>query len=151
MPTKRNISLQAPRPGEVDGRDYHYSNREEMEAMIEEGEFIENAEFSGNMYGTSKKSVQDILDGGQGVPEQSPGVLGRHDTLHDDTMHNGTQHTRCRVSQIKPFILGAIRLHVVILSVVAPCEVILSTCSFENCPVITFKRVNFNFATKMSQ
>ena len=33
--------------------------------MTEEGEFIENAEFSGNVYGTSQKSVRDILDGGK--------------------------------------------------------------------------------------
>ena len=33
--------------------------------MIENKDFIENAEFSGNMYGTSKKSVQDVLDNGK--------------------------------------------------------------------------------------
>lgn len=31
-----------------------------MQAGIEKGEFIENAEFSGNMYGTSKAAVQDV-------------------------------------------------------------------------------------------
>lgn len=41
-----------PRPGEVDGRDYHYVTREEMETGIQRGDFIESAEFSGNMYGT---------------------------------------------------------------------------------------------------
>ena len=33
--------------------------------MIQNKEFIENAEFSGNMYGTSKKSVKDVLDNGK--------------------------------------------------------------------------------------
>lgn len=49
-----------PRPGEEDGRDYHYVTREEMQAGIDNGEFIENAEFSGNMYGTSKAAVQAV-------------------------------------------------------------------------------------------
>ncbi|XP_008302877.1 guanylate kinase isoform X2 [Stegastes partitus] len=49
-----------PRPGEENGRDYHYVTREEMQAGIDNGEFIENAEFSGNMYGTSKAAVQAV-------------------------------------------------------------------------------------------
>uniref|UniRef100_W5MS37 Guanylate kinase n=1 Tax=Lepisosteus oculatus TaxID=7918 RepID=W5MS37_LEPOC len=49
-----------PRPGEVNGKDYHYVTREAMQKAIDSGEFIENAEFSGNIYGTSKASVQDV-------------------------------------------------------------------------------------------
>lgn len=49
-----------PRPGEVDGKDYHYVTREAMQAGIDNGEFIESAVFSGNMYGTSKAAVQDV-------------------------------------------------------------------------------------------
>ncbi|XP_048119152.1 guanylate kinase isoform X1 [Alosa alosa] len=49
-----------PRPGEVNGKDYHYVTREVMQASIDNGEFIENAEFSGNMYGTSKAAVQAV-------------------------------------------------------------------------------------------
>ncbi|XP_055084503.1 guanylate kinase isoform X4 [Periophthalmus magnuspinnatus] len=49
-----------PRPGEVNGKDYHYVTREAMQAGIDNGEFIENAVFSGNMYGTSKAAVQDV-------------------------------------------------------------------------------------------
>uniref|UniRef100_A0A8B9GNU8 Guanylate kinase 1a n=1 Tax=Astyanax mexicanus TaxID=7994 RepID=A0A8B9GNU8_ASTMX len=41
-----------PRPGEENGKDYHYVSREVMQAGIDKGDFIENAEFSGNMYGT---------------------------------------------------------------------------------------------------
>lgn len=40
--------------------DYHYVTREVMQAGINNGEFIENAEFSGNTYGTSKAAVQDV-------------------------------------------------------------------------------------------
>lgn len=49
-----------PRPGEVNGKDYHYVTREAMQAGIDRGEFIESAVFSGNMYGTSKAAVQDV-------------------------------------------------------------------------------------------
>ncbi|KAM4605632.1 guanylate kinase isoform 2-T2 [Polymixia lowei] len=49
-----------PRPGEENGKDYHYVTRDVMQAGIDKGDFIENAEFSGNMYGTSKAAVQDV-------------------------------------------------------------------------------------------
>eukprot|EP01137_Pigoraptor_chileana_P037136 Opistho-2@33758 len=54
-----------PRAGEVNGRDYHFTSREEMIQGISEGQFIENAEFSGNMYGTSKRAVHDVLGKGR--------------------------------------------------------------------------------------
>ena len=54
-----------PRPGEVDGRDYHYVTRETMQTLMQADEFIENAEFSGNLYGTSKSAVQDVLKAGR--------------------------------------------------------------------------------------
>ncbi|XP_053178422.1 guanylate kinase 1b [Scomber japonicus] len=49
-----------PRPGEEDGKDYHYTTKEAMQEGIERGDFIENAEFSGNMYGTSKAAIEDV-------------------------------------------------------------------------------------------
>ena len=54
-----------PRPGEVDGRDYHYVTRENMQTLMQADEFIENAEFSGNLYGTSKSAVEDVLNSGR--------------------------------------------------------------------------------------
>ncbi|XP_040040429.1 guanylate kinase 1b isoform X2 [Gasterosteus aculeatus] len=50
-----------PRPGEEDGKDYHFSTREVMQEGIDNGDFIENAVFSGNMYGTSKAAIEDVL------------------------------------------------------------------------------------------
>ncbi|XP_013908453.1 PREDICTED: guanylate kinase [Thamnophis sirtalis] len=41
-----------PRPGEVNGKDYHFVTREEMQKEVDAGEFVEHAEFSGNIYGT---------------------------------------------------------------------------------------------------
>ncbi|XP_056670822.1 guanylate kinase-like [Monodelphis domestica] len=49
-----------PRPGEENGKDYHFVTREEMQRDIDAGKFIEHAEFSGNMYGTSKAAVQAV-------------------------------------------------------------------------------------------
>ncbi|XP_027146201.1 guanylate kinase 1b isoform X2 [Larimichthys crocea] len=49
-----------PRPGEEDGKDYHFTTREAMQEGIDKGDFIENAEFSGNMYGTSKAAIEDV-------------------------------------------------------------------------------------------
>uniref|UniRef100_A0A3Q4HK28 Guanylate kinase n=1 Tax=Neolamprologus brichardi TaxID=32507 RepID=A0A3Q4HK28_NEOBR len=45
-----------PRPGEEDGKDYHFTTREAMQEGIDKGEFIEHAEFSGNI----KASVEDV-------------------------------------------------------------------------------------------
>ena len=43
-----------PRPGEQDGRDYHFVSRETFLAMAKRGEFLESAEVYGNFYGTSQ-------------------------------------------------------------------------------------------------
>ncbi|KAM9500560.1 guanylate kinase-like [Clarias gariepinus] len=51
-----------PRQGEENGKDYHFVSREDMQAAIARGEFIESAKFSGNMYGTSKAAVQAVQD-----------------------------------------------------------------------------------------
>merc|ERR1712071_76938 len=53
-------TTRSPRPGEVEGQDYHYVSREEMEQGIANGDFIESATYSGNMYGTSKNAVLDV-------------------------------------------------------------------------------------------
>jgi guanylate kinase len=43
-----------PRPGEVNGKDYHFVSRDEFLAMTKRGEFMESAEVYGNLYGTSQ-------------------------------------------------------------------------------------------------
>lgn len=54
-----------PRPGEQNGKDYYFVTREEMCRMVEAGDFLEHAEFSGNMYGTSKFAVETVLSSGR--------------------------------------------------------------------------------------
>jgi guanylate kinase len=46
------------RPGEVDGRDYHFVTPQEFERMLEAGEFLESAVIYGNRYGTSQKRIE---------------------------------------------------------------------------------------------
>ncbi len=56
-----------PRPGEVDGRDYVFLTREQFERWIEEGRFLEWAEYSGNLYGTPEHTAEELLDTGRSV------------------------------------------------------------------------------------
>ncbi|KAL4635363.1 guanylate kinase-like isoform X1 [Arapaima gigas] len=44
----------------VSSEDYHFVSRETMQEAIDNGEFVENAAFSGNMYGTRRASVEDV-------------------------------------------------------------------------------------------
>jgi guanylate kinase len=52
-------TTRAPRPGEQDGRDYHFVSRAAFIAMIERGEFLESAEVHGNLYGTSQGWIDE--------------------------------------------------------------------------------------------
>merc|ERR1711990_301804 len=54
-----------PRAGEENGRDYHFVSRDEFQAGLQSGEFIEYAEVHGNFYGTSKASVNSVAQNGQ--------------------------------------------------------------------------------------
>ena len=55
------------RPGEVDGVNYHFTDRATFTAMIERSEFLEQAEVFGNLYGTSQQWVQQTLLSGRDV------------------------------------------------------------------------------------
>jgi guanylate kinase len=62
-----SYTTRGPRPGEQDGREYHFVEAAEFRAMIERGEFLEWAEVHGNYYGTSKKWIADRLTAGSDV------------------------------------------------------------------------------------
>lgn len=55
------------RPGEVDGRDYHFLSHEEFLAKRDAGEFLESAEVHGNLYGTLKTEVIGPLGNGTDI------------------------------------------------------------------------------------
>ncbi|MBX9895258.1 MAG: guanylate kinase [Nitrosomonas sp.] len=56
-----------PRPGEINGRDYHFVTTETFREMQLNGEFIESAEVYGNLYGTSQQWVNKIISSGQDI------------------------------------------------------------------------------------
>ena len=56
-----------PRKGEIDGIHYNFVSRNNFLDSIKENEFLEWAEFAGNLYGTNKKSVEDCLNSGKNV------------------------------------------------------------------------------------
>ena len=55
------------RPGEVDGEHYVFLTREEFERWIEEGKFLEWAQYSDNLYGTPVGKVEELLEKGRSV------------------------------------------------------------------------------------
>ncbi|MCB4359720.1 guanylate kinase [Quatrionicoccus australiensis] len=89
-PVRLSISFttRQPRPGEQDGREYHFVDTTTFRAMIERQEFLEWAEVHGNFYGTSKKWIADQLavdadvlleidwQGAQQVRQQFPEAIG---------------------------------------------------------------------------
>ena len=62
-----SYTTRKPRPGEVNGKDYFFVDRETFERMIEEGDFLEWAEVYGNLYGTSKSQVIKALNEGKDI------------------------------------------------------------------------------------
>jgi guanylate kinase len=72
-----------PRPGERNGREYHFVARAEFEALIAADGFLEWAEVHGNLYGTSRAEVEPRLAAGDDVlldidVQGALQVLGRH-------------------------------------------------------------------------
>jgi guanylate kinase len=59
-----SYTTRAPRPGERNGREYHFVDHATFDAMLAAGGFLENAEVYGNRYGTSRNVVRDLLAGG---------------------------------------------------------------------------------------
>jgi len=60
-------TTRTPRPGEIDGHDYHFTEVEAFVTAIGESKFLEHAEVFGNYYGTSEQSVRAQLDAGVDV------------------------------------------------------------------------------------
>jgi len=83
-----SYTTRAPRPGERDGREYHFVDEPAFAAMLERGEFLECAEVHGNRYGTSHEVVRKLLasgsdlvleidwQGAQQVRRLLPGCIG---------------------------------------------------------------------------
>ena len=60
-----SYTTRAPRPGEMNGREYHFVDEKIFLAMLERSEFLESAEVHGNRYGTSQAVIREALARGQ--------------------------------------------------------------------------------------
>ena len=61
-----SVTTRRPRPGEVDGVQYHFLDQAEFDRMARDGELLEHASYAGNSYGTPRRPVEERL--AQGVP-----------------------------------------------------------------------------------
>ena len=62
-----SVTTRKPRPGEVEGKDYHFIDHDRFDAMVRGGELLEWAEVFGNRYGTPRAPVERILAIGRDV------------------------------------------------------------------------------------
>lgn len=60
-----SVTTRPIRPGEVDGKDYHFTTQPEFDRMVEDGHFLEWAHVFGHSYGTPKAQVKAALKEGQ--------------------------------------------------------------------------------------
>ena len=62
-----SATTRTPRPGEVNGVDYHFVSEEEFKTIVRDGGMLEHAHVFGNFYGSPKAVVQDAIESGQDV------------------------------------------------------------------------------------
>ena len=62
-----SATTRQPRPDENDGEAYHFLTRQEFERRRRAGEFLESAEYAGELYGTLKAEVDHVLEKGLNV------------------------------------------------------------------------------------
>jgi guanylate kinase len=60
-----SYTSRTPRPSEINGKDYHFISREDFLRRIDQGEFVEWVENYGNFYGTSGKTMKEVLSRGK--------------------------------------------------------------------------------------
>ena len=62
-----SATTRAPRPGEIDGKHYHFLTQEQFEQWVSEDQFLEHAEFVGNRYGTPRQFIDKAMEQGRDV------------------------------------------------------------------------------------
>lgn len=62
-----SMTTRAPRPGEIEGKHYYFTTREQFAQMVAAGELLEWAEFAGNCYGTPRRPVEQQIKAGKWV------------------------------------------------------------------------------------
>ena len=83
-----SATTRQPRPGEHEGRDYHFVDRAEFDAMIGQNAFLEWAEVYGNRYGSPRKPIMDALDRGESVlfDIDYQGAMSIHEQAPEDSV-----------------------------------------------------------------
>ena len=62
-----SYTTRAPRPGEVDGKDYHFVDENTFLEMLERSDFLESAQVYGNRYGTSQPWIESVIGSGADI------------------------------------------------------------------------------------
>ena len=62
-----SYTTRSPRPGETEGKEYHFVNRETFLNMAKRGDFLESAEVYGNLYGTSQSRIETETSCGRDI------------------------------------------------------------------------------------
>jgi len=62
-----SVTTRAPRPTEIDGREYFFIDPERFEEMVKNDELLEHAVYVGNYYGTPRRFVEEKLAAGESV------------------------------------------------------------------------------------
>ncbi len=62
-----SCTTRPPRAGEIEGKDYHFMTHSAFEKMVEKGALLEHAEVFGQLYGTSRKEVEQQQKAGRHV------------------------------------------------------------------------------------
>ncbi|MGM9632499.1 MAG: guanylate kinase [Eubacteriales bacterium] len=62
-----SATTRAPRPGEINGVNYHFIDKEEFQRRIDDDGFLEYTTYCGNYYGTPKKEAMAVLDSGKNL------------------------------------------------------------------------------------
>jgi guanylate kinase len=62
-----SYTTRARRPGETDGKEYHFVSRDKFLQMAQQGDFLESAEVYGNLYGTSQSWIEKQLASGRDI------------------------------------------------------------------------------------
>ncbi|MFZ7094127.1 guanylate kinase [Primorskyibacter sp. 2E233] len=82
-----SATTRAPRPGEVDGTDYHFLSEDQFKRDVNNDGMLEHAHVFGNFYGSPRAPIQEAIDAGndvlfdidwQGAQQIVNSALGRH-------------------------------------------------------------------------
>ncbi|MGI3167537.1 guanylate kinase [Pseudooceanicola sp. C21-150M6] len=82
-----SATTRPPRPGEVDGREYHFMDVAAFKSQVASGDMLEHAHVFGNFYGSPRAAVQEAIDAGrdvlfdidwQGAQQIRNSALGQH-------------------------------------------------------------------------